>query len=60
MAGKRGARDCFSLFYALKHTNFALNYIQLYTIFLRKYINGVFDMGLCHLKSLENRQLKKV
>lgn len=48
----REARDCFSLFYALKHTIFALNYIQLYTIFLRKYIYDGFDMGLCHVKAL--------
>lgn len=46
---ERGERLLLS-FLCSKTYNFIL---KLYTIFLRKYIIGDFDMGLCHLKSLE-------
>lgn len=45
---ERGERLLLS-FLCSKTYNFSL---KLYTIFLRKYIIGDFDMGLCHVKTL--------
>lgn len=49
--GRQGERqEIASLFFLCYKThNFCL---KLYTKFLQKYINGGFDMGLCHVKTL--------